>query len=81
MVINYVYVKIEIYFAGFDKELDVGQSQMALTYGLEVQKEILDAEIKSFFDSAPPLKGIDDISGKLEEFVKKNSVPSGLSTF
>ncbi|KAM1331377.1 hypothetical protein ACFX13_044668 [Malus domestica] len=50
---------------------------MALTNGLEVQKEILDAEIKSFFDSAPPLKDSDDISGKLEEFVKKNSVPSG----
>ncbi|KAM1074590.1 hypothetical protein ACFX11_019768 [Malus domestica] len=49
---------------------------MALSNGLEVQKEILHAEIKSFFDSAPPLKNSDDISGKLEGFVKKNSTPS-----
>ncbi|PRQ56767.1 putative phosphopantothenate--cysteine ligase [Rosa chinensis] len=50
---------------------------MALTNGLEIPKEVLEAEIKSFFDSAPPLKNRDDVSEKLEAFVKKNSQPSG----
>ncbi|TQE13053.1 hypothetical protein C1H46_001428 [Malus baccata] len=31
-------------------ELAIGQSQMALSNGLEVQKETVDAEIKSFFN-------------------------------
>ncbi|KAK9902997.1 hypothetical protein M0R45_001340 [Rubus argutus] len=34
---------------------------MALPSGLEIPKEVLDAEIKSFFDSAPPLKNSDDV--------------------
>ncbi|KAI5355420.1 PREDICTED: phosphopantothenate--cysteine [Prunus dulcis] len=50
---------------------------MSLTNGLEIPKETLDAEIQAFFDSAPPLKNRVDISEKLEEFVKKNSIPSG----
>ncbi|ONI34953.1 hypothetical protein PRUPE_1G507900 [Prunus persica] len=50
---------------------------MSLTNGLEIPKETLDAEIQAFFDSAPPLKNRVDISEKLEEFVKKNSLPSG----
>ncbi|KAK9930631.1 hypothetical protein M0R45_027665 [Rubus argutus] len=50
---------------------------MVLPSGLEIPKEVLDAEIKSFFDSAPPLKNSDDVSQKLEEFVKKNSLLSG----
>ncbi|KAL6130459.1 hypothetical protein ACLB2K_068838 [Fragaria x ananassa] len=50
---------------------------MALTNGLESPKEVLDAEIKSFYDSAPPLNNSDDVSEKLEAFVKKNSQPSG----
>ncbi|CAL8104087.1 unnamed protein product [Prunus armeniaca] len=53
------------------------QLQMSLTNGLEIPKETLDAEIQAFFDSAPPLKNRVDISEKLEEFVKKNSLPSG----
>lgn len=54
---------------------------MSLTNGLEIPKETLDAEIQAFFDSAPPLKNKVDISEKLEEFVKKNSLPSGMFTF
>lgn len=54
---------------------------MALTNGLEIPKEVLDAEIKSFYDSAPPLNNSDDVSEKLEAFVKKNSQPSGTFTF
>ncbi|KAK9903038.1 hypothetical protein M0R45_001289 [Rubus argutus] len=50
---------------------------MALTNGLEILKEKLDAEIKYFFESTPPLKNSDDVSEKLEEFVKKNSLLSG----
>ncbi|KAK9930677.1 hypothetical protein M0R45_027706 [Rubus argutus] len=50
---------------------------MALTNGLEILKETLDAEIKSFFESALPLKNSDDVSEKLEEFVKKNLLRSG----
>ncbi|KAK9950855.1 hypothetical protein M0R45_006321 [Rubus argutus] len=50
---------------------------MALPSGLEIPKEALDAEIKSFFESAPSLKNSDDVGQKLEEFVKKNSLLSG----
>lgn len=50
---------------------------MDVTDGLEVPQETLDAEIKSFFESAPPLKNGDDISEKLKEFIGRNSLPSG----
>ena len=57
-----------------------GKFRMALTNGLEISKEVLDAEIESFFDSAPPLKNRHDVSEKLEDFVKKNSSASGMFT-
>lgn len=50
---------------------------MDVTDGLEVPQETLDAEIKSFFESAPPLKNGDDINEKLKEFIGRNSLPSG----
>ena len=61
--------------------LAAGDFKMVLPSGLEIPKEVLDAEIKSFFDSAPPLKNSDDVTQKLEEFVKKNSLLSGMLTF
>nr|XP_027094316.1 phosphopantothenate--cysteine ligase 2-like [Coffea arabica] len=39
----------------------------------EVLQETPSVEIKSFFDSAPPLKDADEISRKLKEFVERNS--------
>ena len=53
---------------------------MDVKNGLGVPQETLDAEVKSFFESAPPLKNRDDISGKLEEFVERNSALSGKFT-
>ncbi|XP_059451710.1 phosphopantothenate--cysteine ligase 2-like isoform X1 [Corylus avellana] len=50
---------------------------MDVKNGLGVPQETLDAEVKSFFESAPPLQNRDDISGKLEEFVERNSAVSG----
>ncbi|KAA8538015.1 hypothetical protein F0562_027405 [Nyssa sinensis] len=43
----------------------------------EASQETLYTEIKSFFDSAPPLRDAPDISRKLDEFLKWNSVSPG----
>lgn len=53
---------------------------MDLGNGLEGTQDTLDAEIQSFFDSAPPLKSSIDVSKKLEEFIERNSVASGKFT-
>lgn len=44
---------------------------------MEVPQDTLDAETKSFFESAPPLKNSEDISEKLKGFIERNSLPSG----
>ncbi|CAK9313101.1 unnamed protein product [Citrullus colocynthis] len=41
--------------------------------GQQKAQEALDAKIKSFFDSAPPLRNIEDISKDLRNFVEMNS--------
>lgn len=48
---------------------------------LEGTPGTLEAEIQSFFDSAPPLKSSVDVNEKLEEFIKRNSAASGKPTF
>lgn len=45
--------------------------------GQQKAQEALDAEIKSFFDSAPPLRNIEDISKDLRNFVEMNSPQAG----
>jgi len=45
--------------------------------GQQTAQEALDAEIKSFFDSAPPLRNIVDISKDLRNFVEMNSPQAG----
>jgi phosphopantothenate-cysteine ligase len=42
-----------------------------------VSETPLDAEIGSFFDSAPPLKDCDGIAKKLKDFIEFNSPPPG----
>jgi phosphopantothenate-cysteine ligase len=42
-----------------------------------VSEALLDAEIESFFDSAPPLKDSAGIIKKLKEFIEYNSTPPG----
>lgn len=46
----------------------------------EPSKETTSPEIKSFFDSAPPLRDGGDISEKLKEFIERNSSSSGKFT-
>lgn len=53
---------------------------MDLGNGLGATQNTLNAEIQSFFDLAPPLKGSGDVSEKLEEFIKRNSIASGKFT-
>lgn len=53
---------------------------MDVKNGLGVPEETLDAEVKSFFEFAPPLKNRDDISEKLKEFVERNSALPGKFT-
>ncbi|KAK9983423.1 hypothetical protein SO802_032948 [Lithocarpus litseifolius] len=50
---------------------------MDITNELGVPQETLDAEIKSFFESAPPLKNSDDIGEKLKKFIERNSLSLG----
>ncbi|KAG2709191.1 hypothetical protein I3760_05G227300 [Carya illinoinensis] len=50
---------------------------MDATSGIGVPQETLDAEIKSFFESTPPLKNGDHICEKLKEFIDRNLLPSG----
>lgn len=45
--------------------------------GLQKAQDALDAEIKSFFDAAPPLKNIESISEKLKNFIEVNSSQAG----
>lgn len=40
---------------------------------------VTDAEIKSFFDSAPPLRDSAGITNKLKEFIQLNSAPQGMN--
>ncbi|KAI3465078.1 hypothetical protein Pfo_021741 [Paulownia fortunei] len=49
---------------------------MDASNGSESFEEIPYADIKSFFDSAPPLKDGAEIKRKLEEFMEKNHSPS-----
>ncbi|ESW08195.1 hypothetical protein PHAVU_009G026700 [Phaseolus vulgaris] len=44
--------------------------------GLEVPSETLEAEVKAFFDSAPPLQNSDGITQQLDQFIQRNSSPS-----
>jgi phosphopantothenate-cysteine ligase len=53
---------------------------MDVPNGLGVPQETLDAEIKSFFESAPPLKSSDDIGEKLKKFIERNSLSLGKFT-
>lgn len=46
----------------------------------EAPQETSSVEIKSFFNSAPPLKDAGDISGKLKDFIQRNSLSSGTFT-
>ncbi|XP_042506651.1 phosphopantothenate--cysteine ligase 2-like [Macadamia integrifolia] len=45
--------------------------------GPEAPQEILDADVKSFFESAPPLRDSLGLSKRLEEFIERNSSSSG----
>ncbi|KAI4307338.1 hypothetical protein L6164_030538 [Bauhinia variegata] len=45
--------------------------------GLEAPQQILETEVKAFFDSAPPLQNCNEINEKLKEFIERNSFPSG----
>ena len=47
--------------------------------GLEAPQQILEAEVKAFFDSAPPLQNIARISEKLKAFIERHSSSSGRS--
>ncbi|QCE15837.1 phosphopantothenate-cysteine ligase [Vigna unguiculata] len=49
---------------------------MDATKGLEVPGETLEAEVKAFFDSAPPLQNSDGITQQLDQFIQRNSSPS-----
>lgn len=42
--------------------------------------EPLAEEVRSFFESAPPLKNREIISQKLKDFVDRNSYPSGINS-
>lgn len=53
------------------------QFMMDATKGLEVPGETLEAEVKAFFDSAPPLQNSDGITQQLDQFIQRNSSPSG----
>lgn len=44
--------------------------------GLEAPGETLEAQVKAFFDSAPPLQNSDEITQKLNQFIQRNSSPS-----
>ncbi|RDX76331.1 Phosphopantothenate--cysteine ligase 2, partial [Mucuna pruriens] len=44
--------------------------------GMEAPGETLEAQVKAFFDSAPPLQNSDEITQKLDEFIQRNSSPS-----
>lgn len=65
------------YVVNHDSSVDVYQ---ALTIDMEnkaaTSEETAFDEIKSFFDSAPPLKDGDGIVKKLNGFLEKNSLPT-----
>lgn len=42
-------------------------------HGQQKAQEALDVEIKSFFDSAPPLRNIENVSEDLKKFIEMNS--------
>ncbi|KAL6511837.1 Phosphopantothenate--cysteine ligase 2 [Orobanche gracilis] len=52
------------------------KGSMDASNGSQYFEETLYADIKSFFDSAPPLKDAVEIKRKLEEFIGKNRAPS-----
>lgn len=81
VIIGIAFVLYTKSFNGFFyQKFAVGYFQMDLGNGLEGTQDTLDAEIQSFFDSAPPLKNSVDVIEKLEEFIKRNSVASGKFT-
>ncbi|KAK7410560.1 hypothetical protein VNO78_01430 [Psophocarpus tetragonolobus] len=45
--------------------------------GLEASGETLEEQVKAFFYSAPPLHNSDEITQKLNQFIQRNSSPSG----
>lgn len=45
--------------------------------GLEASGETLEAQVKAFFDSAPPLHNSDEITQNLNQFIQRNSSPPG----
>ncbi|XP_073140720.1 phosphopantothenate--cysteine ligase 2-like isoform X3 [Henckelia pumila] len=51
---------------------------MDVSNGLESFEETTSAEVKSFFDSSPPLKDGDEIRRRVEEFVEKRCSPAGM---
>ena len=61
--------------------LEIWQFQMDSGNSFEATRGNLNAEVESFFNSAPPLKNSVDISQKLEKFIKRNEMASGKFTF
>ena len=45
--------------------------------GFEDLGQTLEAQVKAFFDSAPPLGNSNEITQKLNLFIQRNSSPSG----
>ncbi|KAJ1406794.1 DNA/pantothenate metabolism flavoprotein, C-terminal, partial [Sesbania bispinosa] len=44
--------------------------------GLEDMEQTLGAQVKAFFDSAPPLQNSHEVTQKLDQFIQRNSSPS-----
>ncbi|XP_057442472.1 phosphopantothenate--cysteine ligase 2-like [Lotus japonicus] len=44
--------------------------------GLKDQGQTLEAQVQAFFDSAPPLRNIHEITEKLNQFIHRNSSPA-----
>lgn len=51
---------------------------MDVSNGSESFEETTYAEVKSFFDSSPPLKDGDEIRRRVEEFVEKRCSSAGM---
>lgn len=48
--------------------------------GLKDQGQTLEAQVQAFFDSAPPLWNIHEITEKLNQFIHRNSSPGKLAS-
>ncbi|KAI4337745.1 hypothetical protein L6164_016122 [Bauhinia variegata] len=55
---------------------DSRRAFMDAASGLEASQQTLETEVKTFFDSAPPLQNSTEINKKLKEFIQRNSFPS-----